>query len=78
MLNIKLKQETINNISESIGLPYEQIIKLTPEEERKIIGDKVHFSRKIDYRKLGRGNPLLSRRRFITIEEVEARLKKVK
>lgn len=29
------------------------------------------FSKKRDFRKVGRGNPLLSRRRFRTIEEVD-------
>lgn len=32
------------------------------------------FSKKRDSCKVGRGNPLLSRRRFLTIEEVDSRL----
>ncbi|MBD5441854.1 MAG: hypothetical protein HDR34_00355 [Treponema sp.] len=35
---------------------------------------KLVFSKKRDLRKVGRGNPLLSRRRFRTIEEVDSGL----
>lgn len=78
MLDIKLKQKTIDNISKNVGLPYEQIVNITPEKEKEIIGDKIRFSKEVDYRKLGRGNPLLSRRRFLTIEEVESRLQRIR
>ncbi len=35
---------------------------------------KAFFSRDRDERKNGRGNPLLSRKRFTTIEEIDSRL----
>lgn len=35
---------------------------------------KTVFSKKRDTRKTGRGNPLLSRKRFVTMEEVDSRL----
>lgn len=34
----------------------------------------VIFSKKRDTRKLGRGNPFLSRKRFKTIEEIDSRI----
>lgn len=37
-------------------------------------GSNPKFSHKRDFRKLGRGNPFLSRRRFKTIEDVELSL----
>jgi len=37
-------------------------------------GKSLKFSRRIDSRKIGRGNPLLSRKRIITIEELNAKI----
>ena len=37
-------------------------------------GKKAVFSKKRNERKNGRGNPLLSRKRFTTIEEIDSRL----
>lgn len=36
--------------------------------------EKTVFSKKRDARKTGRGNPLLSRKHFSTIEEIDSRL----
>lgn len=35
------------------------------------------FSKKRDSRRTGRGNPLLSRRRFLTLQEIDSRLEKI-
>lgn len=35
------------------------------------------FSKKRDLRKIGRGNPLLARKRFTTMQEVEQRLENI-
>ena len=78
MLNIKLSEMTCMNISKSVGRPYDTIVELSPEEEKKLIGGNVKFSKKRNTRKIGRGNPLLARRRFRTLEEVEKRLKDIK
>ena len=78
MLNIKLSEMTCMNISKSVGRPYDAIIELSPEEEKKLIGGNVKFSKKRNSRKIGRGNPLLARRRFRTLEEVEKRLEEIK
>ena len=43
-----------------------QVAMATRKENAKPV-----FSKKRDSRKVGRGNPLLSRRRFRTIEEVD-------
>ena len=35
------------------------------------------FSKQRDFRKIGRGNPLLARKRFATMQEVEQRLETI-
>ncbi len=35
------------------------------------------FSKRRDLRKIGRGNPLLARKRFATMQEVERRLENI-
>lgn len=38
---------------------------------------KTVFSKKRDSRRIGRGNPLLSRRRFVTLQEIDSKLEKI-
>lgn len=78
MLNLKLSAATQKNISDCVGRSYDSIVTLSPEEEKTLIGKSVKFSTKRKRRIVGRGNPLLSRRRFRTLEEVEDKLKEIK
>ncbi|MCM1226182.1 MAG: hypothetical protein NC320_01995 [Clostridium sp.] len=78
MLNIKLNSMTQKNISICVGKPFNNITTLSPDEEEKLIGNNVNFSKKRNPRRIGRGNPLLSRRNFRTLEEVENKLKEIK
>lgn len=78
MLNLKLNLLTQKNISDCVGKPYDYIVALSQEEEKTLIGKKVKFSEVQDSRIVGRGNPLLARRQYLTIEEVENELKEIK
>lgn len=63
-----------------IGLPYDRLTKMSAIEEKnwieKRIGKKLTFSRKMKKGIAGRGNPLLSRRKIRTLEDLDRRSKK--
>lgn len=68
-------------IRRKTGYYPEEISEMTEEEENELIRNKIHsmprFSRKVDSRKLGRGNVLLARRRFRTMEYINSRIDKL-
>lgn len=63
-----LSDLTKRNIEHAVGLPMDQLKVMTPEEERAWVERKtgcvLDFSPKRQYGKIGRGNPLLARRRI--------------
>ena len=70
---------TINKTSQAIigevlGKDYNEIVNMDYDEEiqyiQKINHKKLKFSTIIDKRKVGRGNPLLSRKKIRTIDKV--------
>jgi hypothetical protein len=71
----------VQSIEHSVKLPFENLVALEPNDEithiKKISGSEAVFSVQEDARKPGRGNPLLSRRRFRVIEYVEKRLAEI-
>jgi len=77
-----LSKEVIASISRITGLSADEMLKMDIYHEfdyiQKRIGKKLTFSKKRDSRKLGRGNPLIARRRFRTIEDVDKRMEKIK
>ena len=70
-----LTAETKKNLENFIGKSLADISKMSADEEKKFIKEKTglspHFSKVVDYRMLGRGNPLLSRKRIYTAEDVD-------
>jgi len=72
---------TKRNIETFVSLPFSKLIALDPDDEHflleSVYGERISFSTKRDYRKIGRGNPLLARKRFKTIEEVNKRLTEI-
>jgi hypothetical protein len=76
-----LSQATVQSIEYSVKLPFERLVALDPEDEalhiKAVRGSEAVFSTQKDIRKPGRGNPLLSRRRFRVIEYVEKRLAEI-
>ncbi len=51
----------------------DEISYIQKKNNRKLV-----FSNKVDHRKVGRGNPLLSRRRIKTMDKVNAGLSRIK
>ncbi len=64
------------------GIGYNDFIKMSPLAERKVVEDITHrhlsVPSKRDYRKVGRGNPLVARRRVKTIKDVDKGLSEIK
>lgn len=77
-----ISERTKNNICSTIGLNFDELVNLDFEDEIAFVTEKNNrkpvFPTDIDKRKFGRGNPLLSRRRLKTIEDVDKGLKKIK
>jgi len=65
-------------LEKNIGLSLNQISELTLSDEINYVkaktGKALIFSRKRDSRKIGRGNPLLARKRFTTMEELNTKI----
>ena len=65
-------------LESNIGLSLDQIWELSDNESRSFIETKIGkpliFSKKYDLRKIGRGNPLLARKKITTIDEINAKI----
>ncbi|MCD8089589.1 MAG: hypothetical protein LUD81_03025 [Clostridiales bacterium] len=70
-----MSETTKKNLEESLGISLPELSKVSADEERewieKKIGKKLTFSKKRKHRIIGRRNPLLSRKRICTIEDLE-------
>lgn len=72
----ELSPETKENISACVGMSYEELHNWDYESEQPN-NRKVIFSKNIDLRKQVRGNPLLVKGRYRTIEDVDRKLRKI-
>jgi len=65
-------------LEKSFGLPLSQIYEFNVSDEIAFVKEKtgknIRFSKNLDSRKIGRGNPLLARRKITTIEEINAKI----
>lgn len=65
-----------------LGKQYEDIVNMDSDDEISYIqkknNRKLIFSNLVDKRKVGRGNPLLSRRRVKTIDKVNKGLSRIR
>ena len=79
---IALKSETKTNLENLLGLKLNQLDDLGVREEiayiEKNLPRNISFSKRKDTRKIGRGNPLLARKRMRTMKYVESRLDNLK
>lgn len=77
-----LDKNILYRLSVDSGITYEKMIEMSPFAEKKVIegvtGKRLMISKKRDYRKVGRGNPLIARHRIKTIEEVDEGLANIK
>lgn len=64
------------------GLDYNDFIQMSPMAEKQVVERitrrRLKMSSKRDFRRIGRGNPLIARRRIKTIEEVDKGLSEIK
>ena len=73
---VMISEEAKKVLENSLGLPYEQLCGLDTHEEIALVvaktGKRPEFIH--DPRKISRGNPLLAQGKFITIEEINAKI----
>ena len=73
-----LNDETKRILENSIGKSISELSKMDMDEERAFIASKIGknpiFSKQSDSRMCGRGNPLIARRRFCTMEDIDKRI----
>ncbi|MBP3366712.1 MAG: hypothetical protein J6K96_06910 [Treponema sp.] len=78
MSGLLLSKETQKNISRVIGVDYVSVVNYEPSEEMSLVGRMPVFSKKRDLKKIGRGNPLLSRHKIRTMDDVDKKLSRIK
>lgn len=82
MLKYELSQRTKDNLSACVGTPFERITDLSLDEEivlaSKKRGSEIVFSKKRRSGRVGRGNPLLARKKIRTLKDVEKKIAKVR
>ena len=75
-----MSSDTKKMLEKILGMTVEQINEMSFDDEKdyveKKVGKKIIFSKKRDKRMVSRGNPLLVRRRIITMEEIDNKISK--
>ena len=73
-----ISEEAKKILEDNIGLSLDQVKELNIHEEMAYVkaktGKTLTFSKEYDPRKIGRGNPLLARKKITTIEEINAKI----
>jgi len=73
-----MSKEAQKALEEGIGLPLSKVDEMSLSEEiayvEKKTGKPLTFPQILDTRRIGRGNPLLARGKFTTMEEVNAKI----
>lgn len=77
-----INQKTRRALERAIGKSTAEIAIMDAEEERVFVkakvGMKPHYSKLVDARMRGRGNPLIARRRLCTMEDIDKRIMKLR
>lgn len=73
-----LSKETRASLEQILGKKLEEIAKMDFDEEKQFVEAKTKkplvFSKNVDPRMSGRGNPLLTRRKIITLQDVDKKI----
>lgn len=74
-----ISEKTRANIERVVGISVDKLSNMNAKEERSWIEDKkkerLSFSKKRRYGIIGRGNPLISRRKIRTAEDLDRKSK---
>lgn len=77
----RMSEKTKKNIEKTLGMSIEEFSDLSADDEKKWIENKtghaLFFSKKKKAWRVGRGNPLLARRKIRTASDLEARSRKI-
>lgn len=78
----KISRSSQKILETMLGKQYEDIVNMDSDDEiayiQKKNNRKLKFSNLVDKRKVGRGNPLLSRKRVKTIDKVNKGLSRIR
>lgn len=82
-MKLKLSEETLLNLEYMLGTDISKFVELDLDDEIQHVEKKInkplrYVKNRCSYHKLGRGNPLLARRRYRTMEDVDRGLSKIK
>lgn len=76
-----MSSSTRANVERVTGVTIEEIQNMTMKQERELVkkrsGERLHFSKKRRFGIIGRGNPLLARRKIRTEEELSIKSKRL-
>lgn len=76
-----ISSETKRNLELSIGTSLDELHNMSADEEKRWIENKIgkdlKFRKKRKFGVIGRGNPLLSRRKIRTIDDLNRKSKKL-
>lgn len=77
-----MKAETKASLESILGKKLEEIANMDFDEEVRFVEEKtkkaLNFSKKTDFRMSGRGNPLITRRKIITMQDVDKKMSELK
>lgn len=77
----KISDTTKTNLEKSLGISLSDLDQMSADEERQWVekktGRKLSYSKKTRHKIIGRGNPLLARRKIRTIEDLDKKSKKL-
>lgn len=78
----KLNERTKKNISACVGVPFEELMDLSLDEEVALAekmrgGEKIVFSKESRRGRVGRGSPLLVKKKIRTMDDVDEKIGKI-
>lgn len=79
---MELIECTKKNLAACVGIPFECILELSPEDEMKLVSQKrgkpLVFSKERGRMSLGGGNPLLARKRIRTMQDIDRKIARIR
>lgn len=77
-----MNEETKASLEGLLGKPLREISEMDFDQELRFVEERTNklpvFSKRADSRMSGRGNPLITRRKIATLQDVDRRLRELK